>query len=191
MTLTGHVEFTRAYYHCRDCARGHYPADEPLGLRDDRLSPTLRPLATLAGTLASFTDAADDILRRFAGIRLSAGPVWAATERAGADLLADTDGVILPMPTGNPWDFTRPDGNGSVGYVGLDAFSVPMQQPDARKAEWRMMYVGVLYTPDKEHTEYVSGWDLDEVAARLRRVAVARGFGRAGRVVAVMDGGNG
>jgi hypothetical protein len=148
-------------------------------------------LVALAGTLASFADAADDILRRFAGIRLSAGTVWAATEEAGADLLADTRRVVPPMPTGSPWDFALPDGNGSVGYIGLDAFSVPMPQPDAKKAEWRMMYLGARYTPDKEHTEYVSGGDLDQVAAQLRRVAVARGFGRAGRVVAVMDGGNG
>ena len=31
------------------------------------------------------------------------------------------------------------------------------------------MIGGVLYTPDKAHAEYVSGWGLDEVAARLRR----------------------
>jgi len=124
---------------------------------------------------------------------LSAGTVWAATERAGADLLADAgaDRPSRPSPAEKAWDFALPDGAGSAGYIGLDAFSVPMRQPDAKKAEWRMMYLGVLYTPDKAHAEYVTGWDLDEVAARLRGTAIARGFGRADRVVAVMDGGNG
>lgn len=67
----------------------------------------------------------------------------------------------------NPWDFTRSDGNGSVGYVGSDAFRVPIQHPDTKQAEWRMFYPGVLYMPGKEQTEYVSGWDLCEVGARV------------------------
>jgi len=147
----------------------------------------------LAGTLASFQGAAGDILRRFAGVRLSAGAVWAATEHAGADLLAAAAAgvVVAPRPAGPAWDFALPDGPGSVGYVGLDAFSVPMQQPDGARAEWRMMYLGVLYTPDKGQAEYVTGWDLDAVAARLRRCAAERGYARAGRVVAVTDAGNG
>jgi hypothetical protein len=147
----------------------------------------------LAGTLAAFAGAAGDILRRFAGVRLSAGAVWAATEQAGADFLADAaaGGAVAPSPSGPAWDFRLPDDRGSAGYVGLDAFSVPMQQPGGTKAEWRMMYLGVLYTPDKAHAEYVTGWDLDAVAARLRCCAVGRGYARAGRVVAVMDGGNG
>jgi hypothetical protein len=142
----------------------------------------------LAGALASFEAAAADLLRRLAGVRLSAGTVWAATEPAGADGLA---GAGPPSPPGPAWDFPLPDGPGSAGYLGLDAFSVPMQQPDGTKAAWRMMYLGVLYTPDKRHAEYVTGWDLDAVAARLRRCAVERGYARAGRVVAVMDAGNG
>jgi len=164
-----------------------------MGLGDDRLSPTLRPLVALAGTIAAFSNASDDILLRFAGVRLSAGTVWAVAEQAGADLLAFTDvgGVVAPLPLGKPWDFTLPEGKGSVGYIGLDAFSVPMQNPDATKADWRMMYLGVLYTPDKKHSEYIAGWDLDVVASKLRCCATERGFGRADRLVAVMDGGNG
>lgn len=183
----------RAYYHCRHCGKGHSPADLPMGLANDHLSPTLRPLVTLAGTIAAFEKASDDILFRFAGIRLSAGTVWAVAEQAGADLLAFTNagGVVAPSPHDKPWDFTLPEGKGSVGYIGLDAFSVPMQNPDATKADWRMMYLGVLYTPDKEHSEYVAGWDFDTVASELRCRAMGRGFARADRLVAVMDGGNG
>jgi hypothetical protein len=187
------VTFTRASYHCRHCGHGHCPADRPAGLEPDHLSPALRPLAALAGTLAPFAGAAGDILRRFAGVRLSAAAAWAAAERAGADLLAaaDAGAVVTPSPAGKGWGFALPDGRGSAGYVGLDAFSVPMQQPDGTKAEWRMMYLGVLYTPDKKQAEYVTGWDLGAVAARLRRSAAGRGYARAGRVVAVMDAGSG
>jgi hypothetical protein len=184
---------SRAYYHCRHCRAGHCPADATLGLEADALSPGLRPLVALAGTLTSFEAAADDLLRRFANLRVSARTAWRATERAGEAWLTRAGGgaVVAPSPAQPGWDFALPDHPGTVGYLGLDAFSVPMQEPDGTRADWRMLYVGLVYTPDKAGTEYVTGWDLDGVCARLRQVAIARGLGRVGRVVAVTDAGNG
>src|SRR5262245_6206842 len=63
LTLQGEVVVTRAYYYCRRCHRSYCPYDEALGLRDG-VSPGLRPLVSLAGTLVPFADAADDVLRR-------------------------------------------------------------------------------------------------------------------------------
>lgn len=193
LTLTGEVGVSRAYYHCRHCHAGHCPADPALGLEADALSPGLRPLVALAGALTSFEAGADDLLRRFANLRVSARTVWRATERAGADWLdrAGRGEGVAPRPAQPAWDFALPDRPGTAGYLGLDAFSVPMQQPDGTRADWRMLYIGLVYTPDKRGTEYVTGWDLDRVCERLRRVAIARGLGRADRVVAVTDAGNG
>lgn len=193
LTLTGPVEVDRAYYHCPRCHTGRCPADDALGLGADALSPGLRPLVALAGTLASFEAAADDLLGRFANLRVSARTVWRATEAAGADWLERSRGgaTVAPSPAQPGWDFAVPNRADTVGYLGLDAFSVPMQEPDGTRADWRMLYLGVVYTPDKAGAEYVTGWDLDGVCERLRRAAIARGFGRAGRVVAVTDAGNG
>lgn len=193
MTPNGTLTVKRAYYHCSDCSQGICPADAALGFESDCLSPGLRPLVVLAGTLASFETAADDILRRFSGVRVSSNTVWRATEQAGAQLADFLESApIVPKSIDSIWDFQLQTPHvGTVGYVGLDAFSVPMQLPNAKKAEGRMMYLGTLYTPDKSQTEYVTGWDMDEVTARLRRSAIARGYGGVDAVVAIADGGSG
>ncbi|OWK34656.1 hypothetical protein FRUB_10627 [Fimbriiglobus ruber] len=191
--MTGDVDVSRAYYHCRACQTGTCPADATLGLQADALSPGFRPLVTLAGVLASFADGADDLLRRFAGRRVSAGTVWRATERAGQEWIARTraGSVVVPSPPQPAWDFTAPDQTTTIGYLGLDAFRVPIQHPDGTQADSRMLYIGLVYTPDKTGTEYVTDWNLDQVCAGLRQRAIARGFGRVDRVIAVSDAGNG
>ena len=54
-----------------------------------------------------------------------------------------------------------------------------------------MLYVGLLYDPRKQHTVYVTDYDFEAVAARLRGYAVACGLGAAAVQVAITDGGNG
>jgi hypothetical protein len=192
LTLTGELRLHRAYYHCPDCG-GHCPLDESLDLKADRLSPGLRPLVCLAGSLASFRDAADDLLRRFAGLRLSANTVRRSVGHEG-DRLQErerTEGVVRPLPGAPPWDFTVQGRRRRVAYLGLDAFSVPMQGPGGGKAEGRMLYLGTLYTPDKARGRYLIDFDLERLAGQLRQAAVACGFAQADVVVAVTDGGNG
>src|SRR4029077_10983665 len=79
----------------------------------------------------------------------------------------------------------------TVAYLGLDAFCVPMQQPGGKKADGRMLSTALLYTPDKEHSHYLVDFDLDRLAAQLRRAAIALGLGRADPVIAISDAGNG
>jgi hypothetical protein len=186
------VEHRRAYYHCRDCGRGHFPFDEANGLQDDRLSSGLRPLVCLAGLLGSFAHGARDVLRRFTGVRLSAASVRRATEKAGDDLARRQQGgrVVRPQ-TLRPWDFTVEGHRPSVAYLGLDAFSVPIQGPGAVKAEHRMIYAGVLYTPDKERHLYLADFELDRLVGQMREASKAYDLGRANQVIAISDGGNG
>ncbi len=56
---------------------------------------------------------------------------------------------------------------------------------------WRMLYVGLLYDPHKEHTVEVTDFDFEMVAARLRSYAVVFGLNAAAVHVAIADGGNG
>ena len=69
LTVHGAVRVRRAYYYCGRCHQSAIPYDDALGITDE-ISPGLLPLVCLAGTLVPFADAAEDVLRRFAGVRV-------------------------------------------------------------------------------------------------------------------------
>ena len=191
LTVHGEVELRRAYYYCGRCRQSFLPYDEALGLVDD-ISPGLMPLVCLAGTLAPFADAAQDVLKRFAGVRVSASTVLRCTEGEGERLRAQQKEGRMVKPTqGEPqWTGAREEGQ-PAAYVGLDAFSVPMQGPGAGKAEHRMLYTALLYTPQKEHTRYLVDFELDALAGQVRAEARAVGVKQVSDLIAVTDGGNG
>jgi hypothetical protein len=191
VAVHGEVQVRRAYYYCQRCRRSYCPYDEVMGLSDG-VSPGVRPLVCLAGTLVPFVDAADDVLRRFANVRLSASTVLRCTEAAGTGLQEQLRAGRMVQPTQPEpgWSGPRPAGQPQA-YVGLDAFSVPMQEADATKAEHRMLYTALLYTPDKCHTRYVVDFDLDALAAQVRSLAAACGVIQIEDLIAITDGGNG
>jgi hypothetical protein len=191
LTVHGAVRLRRAYYYCGRCRQSFIPYDEALGLTDG-ISPGLMPLVCLAGTLLPFADAAEDVLRRFAGVRVSASTVLRCTEGAGERLRAQQkEGRMVEPAQAEPkWAAPRAAGQ-PAAYVGLDAFSVPMQGPGATEAEHRMLYTALLYTPQKEHTRYLVDFDLDALAAQVRSQARALGLARVSELIAVTDGGNG
>ena len=190
-TIHGDVQVKRAYYYCGRCHQSFLPYDDVLGLRDE-ISPGLMPLVCLAGTLLPFADAADDLLTRFTGVRVSASTILRDTEAAGERLRAQQQDGRMVQPTQREpgWTAVR-DGEQPVAYVGLDAFSVPMQGPGAGQAESRMLYTALLYTPDKEHTRYLVDFDLAPLAEQVRTQASALGIAQVSDLIAITDGGNG
>jgi uncharacterized protein UPF0236 len=191
LTVHGEVTLKRAYYYCSRCHQSYCPYDEVLGLGDG-VSPGVRPLVCLAGTLVPFEDAAQDVLRRFANVRVSASTVLRCTEAAGQRLHAQLRAgrMVEPTEPEPPWAAPH-ENNQPAAYVGLDAFSVPMQGPGATQAEHRMLYTALLYTPDKQHMRYVVDFDLDALAAQVRALAIACGVPGVDDLIAVTDGGNG
>jgi hypothetical protein len=191
LTVHGALRLRRAYYYCGRCLQSFIPYDEALGLTDE-ISPGLMPLVCLAGTLLPFADAAEDVLRRFAGVRVSASTVLRCTEGAGERLRAQhKEGrMVQPAQTERKWTAARAAGQ-PAAYVGLDAFSVPMQGPGASQAEHRMLYTALLYTPQKEHTRYLVDFELDALAEQVRAQARAVGLTQVSELIAVTDGGNG
>jgi hypothetical protein len=186
------VTLQRAYYHCKGCGQGHCPFDSDNHLQGDHLSRGLRPLVCLAGTLTAFRDGSDDLLKRFCGLRLSASVVRLAAEEAGKRLQEQQrQGRIVVPKQRKAWDFSLPGHSHTAAFVGLDAFSVPMQLPGGKKAEHRMLYTATLYTPSKSQTHYLVDFDLDQIARQLRQAAKALGLGQANQLVAISDGGNG
>ncbi len=161
-------------------------------MRDDHLSTGLRPLVCLAGVLESFRIGADDILRRFCRVRLSGSTARRATQEAGRRLAErQRHGDVA---TAGPWqarDFAVEGHRHTVAYLGLDAFSVPMQGPRGAKAEGRMLYTALLYTPDKAKSHYLADFDLDRLGAQMRQAAQALGLEQAHQLIAVTDAGNG
>jgi hypothetical protein len=186
------VEHCRAYYHCSACQQGHCPADEDLGL-DGAWSPTLAPVVGLLGALVPFAQASD-ILRQVTGLRFAPETGRRLVEAVGAELQARHRQQAV-VPTARPdWDFALPqrDGQpfaGTVAYLGLDAFAVPTRRPGG--VDWKMLYVGLLYDPGKEHTLYLVDYDFEELGQSLRRYACALGVGAAETLVALTDGGAG
>jgi hypothetical protein len=191
LTVHGAVRVERAYYYCSRCHWSSLPYDEVLGLRDE-ISPGFRPLVCLAGTLAPFADAAEDLVRRYTGVRLSASTVLRCTEAEGERLRAQfRDGRMVEPTQAEPgWKAPR-DGEVPAAYVGLDAFSVPMQGAGAGPAEHRMLYTALVYTPDKKHTRYLVDFELEVLAEQLRSQVRACGLTDVGQLVAITDGGNG
>jgi hypothetical protein len=195
LTVCGHAEITRAYYHCDSCRTGHSPADDALRL-DGRYSPGVQPLVALAGVLEPFRRA-EQLLEELAGLRVSKEACRVFTEGAGERLERQhlAHHPVGAVGTPKPWDFSLPprDGKrfgGTVAYVGLDAFAVPTIGGDGKR-EWKMWNVGLLYDPHKKHTIDRTGFDQKGVAQRLRDYAIAFDLGRADRVVALTDGGAG
>jgi len=191
LTVHGGIKVQRAYYYCGRCKQSFIPYDDALGLVDE-ISPGLMPLVCLAGTLAPFADGAKDVLQRFAGVRVSASTVLRSTEGQGERLRAQLkEGRMVEPTQAEPkWTASRAAGQ-PAAYVGLDAFSVPMQGVQASKAEHRMMYTALLYTPEKEHSRYLVDFELDALAEQVRSQARALGISQVSELIAVTDGGNG
>jgi hypothetical protein len=142
--------------------------------------------------LQSFRAGADDILRRFCGLHVSAATCRRATQKAGADLSRrQAEGAIVTPVPAAAWDFRVEGQRHTVAYLGLDAFSVPMQQPGGGRADGRMLYTAILYTPDKSRSHYLVDFDLDRLAGQMRRAATALGLGAADQLIAISDAGNG
>ncbi len=158
----------------------------------DEISPGLMPLLCLAGTLLPFSDAAQEVLKRFAGVRVSASTVLRCTQAQGERLRAQQkEGrMVEPAQPELKWTASRKEGQ-PAAYGGLDAFSVPMQGMGASKAEHRMLYTALLYTPEKEHTRYLVDFKLDNLAEQVRWQARALGITQVSDLIAVTDGGNG
>src|SRR2546427_8719918 len=98
LTVHGEMKVQRAYYYCGRCKQSFMPYDDVLGLRDE-ISPGLMPLVCLAGTLLPFADAAQDVLQRFAGVRVSPSTVLRCTEAAGERLRAQLKEGNMVQPT--------------------------------------------------------------------------------------------
>jgi len=195
VTALGDVRYERAYYYCRHCGFGAAPADAALHVDRADLTPAARELVALAGTLSSFAEAADRVLPRLAGLRVSESTAERTTEAAGTALgerLAD--GAVFGEA--GPWEFPKDAHGRTVGYVSLDATGVGIQGPGGTAADGRMVDVGLIFDPGTAgrpgRMRALAGlYALDELGPQMRRQAGQVGLGAADVWVGLTDGGNG
>lgn len=192
----------RAYYHCPACHQGHVPLDTELRFSSRKLTTGAEEIVTLAGATESFADAAEKLLPKMAGLRLSESTVQRTTEAAGErlDQLWD-QGRTLGAAV--DWRWNHDAAGRTVGYVSVDATGVGIQGEGGTQAEGRMVHVGKIFNPRVEPTaefprpsagsaRYQAGlMGLDQMGPRLRRQAAQVGLDRVEQWVALTDGGNG
>jgi hypothetical protein len=193
VTLLGAVSLDRAYYHCRHCHTGHCPRDAQLRLGPADLTPGAEQACALAGVLGSFAEAAEKILPRLAGLRLSESTVERATERAGR-LVGDHLAAGEVFGPARDWDWGRDAEGKTCAYVAADLFGLGMQGPGGARAEGRMAPVAMVYNPGVAgQVRYLAGLTggLAALGEPLRRQAGQVGMNRAERWIALSDGGAG
>ncbi len=177
-----------------------------LGLATGALTPGASQAVCLGGALVSFAKAAEEILPRLAGWRLSESTVERTTEAPGRDLGRALAAGVTFGPD-RAWAWHR-DAEGRTGaYVSIDATSVPQQGPDGTQAEGRMATVAMVYNPvPDEPSQWARStarrppWQARYLATLtgqaalggpLRRQAAQVGMDRADRWIALSDGGSG
>jgi hypothetical protein len=194
VSVLGEVRYERPYYYCRHCGHGSSPADAELHVDGSELTPAARESVALAGTLSSFAEAAEKVLPRLAGLRVSESTAERATESAGAELgrrLAR--GEVFG---GGRWQWSRDAEGRTVGYVSLDATGVGIQGPNGAAAEGRMVDVGLIFDPGVDgrpgRMRALAGlYPLADLGPPMRRQAEQVGLDAAEVWVGLTDGGAG
>lgn len=204
--LLGEIRIERAYYHCRACHRGSCPGDVRLGLDGSDTTPAAAEVISMAGVLGAFARAAELVLTRMGGLRVSESTVQRLTGRVGVDVSRRV-GKGLTFGPSVPWAWHKDAEGKTCAYVSIDATGVPQQGPKGSAAEGRMATVAMIYNPVPKEPErrakpaarrpdcqvryLASLCGQAGLAAPLRRQAAHVGMDGAERWIAISDGGAG
>jgi len=205
-SLVGDFPLERAYYHCRSCGTGTVPWDQTLGLSSRALTPGAKELVCIAGAVDSFAEAADVVLRKLAGLRVSESTVERTSEAVGDDI-GQRLAAGATFGAAQPWAWHKDAEGKTCAYVSLDLTGLGMQGPDGAKAEGRMAAVAMVYNPVPEgpacwarplgrtpqfQARYVAGLEGQaSLAEPLRKQAAQVGMDQAQRWIALSDAGAG
>jgi hypothetical protein len=177
-----------------------------LGLSAGDLTPGAAQAVSLGGVVVSFAEAAEEVLWRLAGLRVSEATAQRTTEAAGQEL-GRRLGAGAAFGPARDWAWHKDAEGKTCAYVSLDGTSVPQQGPAGATADGRMATVAMVYNPIPEDRARWANpqatrppWQaryqatLEGQAALgepLRRPAAQVGMARAERWIAISDGGAG
>jgi hypothetical protein len=198
--IFGHFPVRRAYYYHAGKNRGHYPADEALGL-EVSYTPALAKLICLEGAEEQTYLKAERHLEQTGGIYVSARQIQRVVQRVGGGAQAWQERPAQPGRCDAPIMYVSADGTG-VPMVPEELAGRRGKQADGR-AKTRQVYLGCVFTQhrsdeeghpvrDWESTTYVSSFKSSaEFGPCLRQEAIRRGMASAGEVVVLIDGAEG
>lgn len=196
--IFGSFALERDYHYHPGKQVGHYPADAALGL-EVGYTPALARLICLEGADEPTYLKAERHLEQTGGISVSARQIQRVVQRVGRAAQDWQEREAAPGLCHAP-----------ITYVSADGTGVPMapEELKGRKgkqadgtAKTRQVYLGCVFTQhrcdEKGHpvrdwnsTTYVSSFKpIDEFGPCLRREALRRGMGTAGKVVVVITDG--
>jgi hypothetical protein len=205
-SMVGTFPLDRAYYHCRSCGKGEVPWDQTLGLTPQALTPGARELVCIAGSVDSFGEAADVVLRKLAGLKVSESTVERTSEAVGHEI-GQRVAAGATFGAGEAWAWHKDAEGKTCAYVSLDLTGLGMQGPDGAAAEGRMAAVGMIYNPVPDdpaqwarpkgrtppfQARYVAGLNGQaSLAEPMRKQAAQVGMDQAERWIAISDAGAG
>ncbi len=201
--LFGSFPLERDYYYHAGKAQGHYPADAALGL-EVGYTPALARILCLEGGDELSYQKAEAHLAETGGIGVPARQIQRVVQRVGPGAQAWQEREVVASQCERC--------EAPVFYVSADGTGAPMRrealagrrgkQADGT-AKTRQVYLGCIFTQHKvdeaghpirdwESTTYVSSLDsIDAFGPLLRREAIRRGLGTAGKAVLLIDGAEG
>ena len=195
--MFGFFPLKRAYYYDTRKQQGHCPADAALGL-EGAYTPALARLICLEGADETSFEKAHEHLRETGGIEVSARQIQRVVQEVGSAAQQWQETPKPPQPCEAP-----------ILYVSGDGTGVPMRKEElaGRKgkqedgtSKTRQAYLGCVFTqhkrdekgaPIRDHdsTTYVSTFaGIEEFGLLLRKEALHRGSGTAGKVIVLIDG---
>jgi len=203
ISLLGDIQLSRPYYHCEHCHEGIWPWDQILCLSPERLTPAAQEITALGGTINSFGKAADRILEKLAGLRLSESTVERTTETAGQRLGTRLhEGEVFGPKV--DWQWHQDAEGKTCAYASVDGTGIMMQGPEGAKADGRMVNVGMIFNPQPraakekdlckpcDGVRYLAGlYTLEELGLLMRRQGAQVGMDQADNWIALTDAGNG
>jgi hypothetical protein len=198
--IFGHFPVTRDYYYHAGKDRGHYPADDALGL-EVSYTPALAKLICLEGADEQTYLKAERHLEQTGGIGVSARQIQRVVQRVGSGAQAWQERPAQPGRSDAPIMYVSADGTG-VPMVPEELEGRRGKQADGT-AKTRQVYLGCVFTQrgrdekghpvrDWESTTYVSSFKSSaEFGPCLRQEAIRRGMASVGQVVVLIDGAEG
>jgi hypothetical protein len=201
--LFGSWTLARDYYYHAGKDQGHYPADAALGL-EVGYTPALARILCLEGADETSYQKAELHLAQTGGIPVSARQIQRVVQRVGADAQSWQEREVRPdqcAPCAAPVFYVSADGTGAPMRQ-EELVGRPGKQADG-SAKTRQVYLGCVFTQhrvdekghsvrDWDSTTYVSSLEpIDQFGPMLRREALRRGLGTAGKVVLLIDGAEG
>lgn len=195
--IFGSFPLARDYYYHTGKNQGHYPADAALGL-EISYTPALAKLICLEGADEQTYLKAERHLEQTGGIFISARQIQRVVQRVGSGAQAWQERPAQPGSCNAPILYVSADGTG-VPMVPQELKGRRGKQADG-KAKTRQVYLGCVFTQhrtdekgypvrDYESTTYISSFKaIDDFGPLLRREAIRRGLGDAGKTVVLIDG---